>query len=224
LPLAPGRFLRISEHVSAQLEHFLIVFSSLAELFQRNATRISNKFFYESRCHTASFVRGRPLEIRMQRIFTLILAFHVCSHAAAADIVETATTGTTFKTFLTAIKASGMTDTLKHDGPYTVFAPSDEAFAKLPPGTMEALIKDRKKLAQLLAHHIVPGKILVAQIKPGKVEALDGEALTLASDNGKVTVDEANVTQSDVQADNGVIHEVDTVIMPTTAATEPSSK
>lgn len=134
--------------------------------------------------------------------------------AFAADIVDKATESVTFKTFVAAVKASGMSDTLKSSGPYTVFAPSDSAFNKLPPDTMKSLMKDKAKLSELVSQHVVPGKITVAEVKPGKVQTIQGEPLTLTSDNGKVTVDGANVTQSDVMADNGVIHEIDTVVLP----------
>lgn len=136
------------------------------------------------------------------------------SSAFAADLVEIASTSGTFKTFLAAAKASGFAATLKNSGPYTVFAPTDEAFKKLPPGTMEALWKDKNKLAQVLAHHVILGKVAVADVKPGKVKTIQGEPLTLTSDNGKVTVDNANVIQSDLIADNGIIHEIDTVVLP----------
>ncbi len=135
------------------------------------------------------------------------------SQARAADLVETAATSGTLKSFLAAVRATGFTDTLKSTGPYTIFAPSDEAFSKLPPGTMDALLKDKTKLAQMLAHHIIPGRLEVADVKPGKVKTLEGDMLTLASDNGMVTVDNASVTLSDIQADNGIIHEIDTVVL-----------
>lgn len=136
------------------------------------------------------------------------------SPATAADLVETASTSGTFKTFLAAIKAAGMTDTLKNSGPYTIFAPADSAFGKLPPGTMNSLMKDKAKLSEFVAYHIIPGKITVADVKPGKVTTVQGEPVTLTSDNGKVTIDNANVIQSDIHADNGIIHEIDTVVMP----------
>lgn len=132
----------------------------------------------------------------------------------AADIIDTATTSGSFKTFVSAAKAAGLTDTLKSQGPYTVFAPTDEAFAKLPPETWNALIKDKVKLAQVLSHHIVPGRIMVAEVKPGPTKTVDGSSITLKSDNGKITVDNANVTQSDVVADNGVIQAIDAVVLP----------
>jgi uncharacterized surface protein with fasciclin (FAS1) repeats len=105
--------------------------------------------------------------------------------------------------------------TLRDSGPYTVFIPTDTAFSKLPSDTADSLMKDKKKLAQVLAYHVVPGKITVADVKPGEVKTMEGSSLKLTSDNGKVTLNgEANVIQSDVMADNGVIHEIDTIVMP----------
>ena len=132
----------------------------------------------------------------------------------AADIIDTAAASGSFKTFVAAAKAAGLTDTLKRQGPYTVFAPTDEAFAKLPPETWNALLKDKVKLAQVLSHHIVPGKIMVSEVKPGPTKTVDGSSITLTSDNGKITVDNANVIQSDVVADNGVIQAIDAVVLP----------
>ena len=134
--------------------------------------------------------------------------------ARAGNLIETATSAGSFKTFLASVKAAGLSDSLKHQGPFTVFAPSDDAFAKLPRGTMSALLRGKVRLAQLLTHHIVPGKILVAEVKPGALKTIQGDAVTLTSDNGKVTIDGANVTQSDLSADNGVIQVIDKVIMP----------
>ncbi|MDQ9170213.1 fasciclin domain-containing protein [Oxalobacteraceae bacterium R-40] len=136
------------------------------------------------------------------------------SAATAENIVDTANNARTFKVFVTALKKSGLAETLQNAGPYTVFAPSDEAFAKLPPGTLNALMKDKEKLNRVLSYHVIQGKVLVTEIKPGKTNTIQGEPLTLTSDNGKVTVNGANVTQSDLQADNGIIHEIDAVIMP----------
>lgn len=135
--------------------------------------------------------------------------------AVAEDLVETAGHSVTFKNFLAAAKSAGLLQTLKDSGPYTVFIPTDTAFSKLPSGAADSLMKDKKKLAQVLAYHVVPGKITVAEVKPGEVKTMEGSPLKLASDNGKVTLnDEANVIQSDVMADNGVIHEIDTIVMP----------
>jgi len=145
---------------------------------------------------------------------TVAMIFTSINNAFAADIIDTAAASGSFKTFVAAAKAAGLTDTLKSQGPYTVFAPTDEAFAKLPPETWNALIKDKVKLAQVLSHHIVPGKILVADVKPGPTKTVDGSSITLTSDNGKITVDNANVIQSDVVADNGVIQAIDAVVLP----------
>ncbi|RZI43069.1 fasciclin domain-containing protein [Herbaspirillum sp. HC18] len=144
---------------------------------------------------------------------TIALSFFG-SNAYAADLVETAATSGSFKTFLAAAKAAGITETLKNSGPYTVFAPSDAAFNQLPPGTVSSLMKDKVRLAEVLSHHVIPGKVTVADVKPGKVTTIQGDVLTLTSDNGKVTVDNANVIQSDLIADNGVIHEIDAVVLP----------
>jgi uncharacterized surface protein with fasciclin (FAS1) repeats len=152
----------------------------------------------------------------MRKLFAALTlaAAALCGTAQAANIVETAASAGSFKTFVAALKAAGMNETLKNSGPYTVFAPTDEAFAKLPPGTWEALSKDKARLSKILAYYIVPGKMLVTEVKPGKVRTAGGGMLTLTSDNGKVTVNEANITQSDVTADNGVIHAIDTVVLP----------
>jgi uncharacterized surface protein with fasciclin (FAS1) repeats len=145
---------------------------------------------------------------------TILLSF-LATYVQAADLVETASTSGSFKTFLAAAKAAGIADTLKNSGPYTVFAPSDSAFNHLPPGTVNSLMKDKAKLAEILAYHVIPGKVTVADVKPGKVKTMQGDALTLTSDNGKVTVNNANVIQSDLMADNGVIHEIDAIVLPT---------
>jgi hypothetical protein len=147
-------------------------------------------------------------------IASVIALFFGTPYAFGSDLVETASSSGEIKTFVAALKSAGFADSLKNDGPYTIFAPADSAFDKLPPGTKNELMKDKKKLAQVLAYHVIPGKIMVAEVKPGKVQTIQGSSLTLKSDNGKVTVDEANVTQSDVTADNGVIHVIDTVVLP----------
>jgi uncharacterized surface protein with fasciclin (FAS1) repeats len=134
--------------------------------------------------------------------------------AAAADLVETARTSGGMKTFMAAAETAGMADKLKNSGPYTVFAPNDTAFRQLPPETVEALLKDKEKAAELVAYHVIPGAVTVADVKPGKVQSVQGAPLTLTSDNGSVTVENAKVIQSDLKADNGVIHEIDQVVLP----------
>lgn len=134
-------------------------------------------------------------------------------YAFAADIVDTAEKSSEIKTFYDALKTTETGDLLRKNGPYTVFAPSNAAFEKLPPDMKDELLKDKKKLDQLLARHVLPEKLTVTQVKPGPAKTMNGE-IQLKSDNGKVTVDEANVTLSDIEADNGVIHIIDTVLIP----------
>jgi len=161
---------------------------------------------------------GHSLEgISMHTISRFLAAaalMAACAAATAADLVEKAGNTANLKIFSAAVRTAGFNETLKGTGPYTVFAPSDDAFSKLPPGSWEALSKDKVKLAAVLAHHVVPGKMLVTEVKPGQIKTTQGDFVTLKSDNGKITVDNANVIESDVAADNGVIHIVDTVVMP----------
>ena len=148
------------------------------------------------------------------KTFAAVLLLALAHAAGATDLVEKSASATNLRIFTAALKASGLNDSLKSGGPYTVFAPEDGAFSKLPPGSWEALSKDKARLATVLSHHIIPGKMLVTEIRPGKNPTLQGDPLTLKSDNGKVTVDQANVIESDVAADNGVIHVIDTIVMP----------
>ena len=136
------------------------------------------------------------------------------SVASAADIVETAISAGQFKTLVTALQEADLVDTLKGDGPFTVFAPTDAAFAKLPAGALDALVKDKDKLAAVLTYHVVPGKVMAAQVKPGKVKTVQGESLNVSTQGGSVMVDNAKVTKTDIGASNGVIHVIDTVILP----------
>jgi uncharacterized surface protein with fasciclin (FAS1) repeats len=133
--------------------------------------------------------------------------------AQAKDIVDTAVAAGNFKTLVTALQAAGLVDTLKSKGPFTVFAPTDEAFAKIPKADLDALLKDKAKLASVLTYHVVPGKILSKNIKPGKVKTVQGSELTIATAGG-VTVDGVKVIAADIVADNGVIHVIDSVLMP----------
>ena len=133
--------------------------------------------------------------------------------AQAKDIVDTAVAAGSFKTLAVALQAAGLFDTLKGKGPFTVFAPTDEAFAKVPKADLDALLKDKAKLTAVLTYHVVAGKVMAKDIKPGKVKTVQGTELTLATTSG-VTVDGAKVTAADVPADNGVIHVIDTVLIP----------
>jgi hypothetical protein len=192
-------------------------FNSLATqkgLWRREAAA----FFCHRHAHCPHELFHLNKETDMNRPFSTFAAFIALlfgtSQVLASDLVETASSSGEIKTFVAALKTAGVADSLKSDGPYTVFAPADSAFDKLPPDTRSELMKDKKKLAEVLAYHVIRGKVLVADVKPGKVETIQGSPLTIKSDNGKVTVDEANVTQSDVTADNGVIHVIDTVVLP----------
>jgi uncharacterized surface protein with fasciclin (FAS1) repeats len=133
---------------------------------------------------------------------------------AAQDIVDTAVGAGQFKTLVTAVKAAGLVDTLKGPGPFTVFAPTDAAFAKLPAGTVDALLKDTAKLKSILTYHVVAGKVMAKDVKTGDVKTVQGQTVALKADGGKVSVNGANVVLADVAATNGVIHAIDTVIMP----------
>jgi uncharacterized surface protein with fasciclin (FAS1) repeats len=133
---------------------------------------------------------------------------------AAGDIVDTAVGAGQFTTLVTAVKAAGLVDTLKSPGPFTVFAPTDAAFAKLPAGTVEALLKDTAKLKSILTYHVVSGKVMAKDVKTGDVKTVQGSSAALKADGGKVMVNGANVVIADVAATNGVIHAIDTVLMP----------
>jgi uncharacterized surface protein with fasciclin (FAS1) repeats len=134
--------------------------------------------------------------------------------AHAADIVDTAKSAGSFNTLVTAVQAAGLVDTLKGPGPFTVFAPTDEAFAKIPKEKLDALLKDKAALTKVLTYHVVPGKVMAADVKPGDVKTVEGSSFKVAAKDGKVMVDKAKVIKTDVAADNGVIHVIDSVIMP----------
>ena len=138
--------------------------------------------------------------------------------AAAADIVDTATSNGSFTTLVAAVKAAGLVNTLKGPGPFTVFAPTDAAFKKLPAGTVENLLKPENKaqLTKVLTYHVVPGKVMARDISGKKTNAKTVEGSTVAIDasSASVKVDNATVSMADVNASNGVIHVIDSVIMP----------
>ena len=142
-------------------------------------------------------------------VATLGIAFS----AQAKDIVDTAVAAGSFKTLATALGAAGLVDTLKGKGPFTVFAPTDEAFAKISKADLDALLKDKDKLTAVLTYHVVAGKVMAADVKAGKVKTVQGSELTVSTGYG-VKVDNAKVIQTDIVADNGVIHVIDTVIIP----------
>ena len=136
--------------------------------------------------------------------------------ANAADIVDTAVKAGKFKTLVAAVQAAGLVKTLKGDGPFTVFAPTDAAFAKLPKETLESLLKpeNKGKLANILTYHVVAGKVPSKAVNTSKVKMVNGQKANLKVENKKVTINGANVVAVDVMASNGVIHVIDSVILP----------
>jgi len=141
------------------------------------------------------------------------LGLSVAMNVHAKDIVDTAVDAGNFKTLATALQVAGLVDTLKGKGPFTVFAPTDAAFAKIPKAQLDALLADKAKLAAVLTYHVVAGKVMAKDVKAGKVKTVQGAELTVATSGG-VMVDGARVTATDITADNGVIHVIDTVVMP----------
>ena len=141
------------------------------------------------------------------------VSFCLMSTANAKDIVDVAIAAGNFNTLATALKAAGLVETLKGTGPFTVFAPTDAAFAKIPKAQLDALLADKAKLTAVLTYHVVPGKVMSKDVKAGMVKTVQGSSLTVATMGG-VKVDNANVIAVDIVADNGVIHIIDTVILP----------
>jgi len=150
----------------------------------------------------------------MKKFFiAAVLGAGLTGAALAKDIVDTAVAAGSFKTLATALQAAGLIDTLKGPGPFTVFAPTDAAFAKIPKDQLDALLKDKAALTKVLTYHVVAGKVMAKDVKAGKVKTVQGSELTVAMAGG-VMVDGAKVTATDIAADNGVIHVIDTVVMP----------
>ncbi len=131
----------------------------------------------------------------------------------AADIVDTAVSAGNFQTLVAAIKQAGLVDTLKGAGPFTVFAPTDEAFAKVPKEQLDALLQDKAMLTKVLTYHVVPAKVMAQDVKAGQVPTVQGSSLTVSTQGG-VSVDQASVVSADIVADNGVIHVIDRVLVP----------
>ncbi len=152
----------------------------------------------------------------MKRFFPLFALLAVFSFgASAADIVDTAVSAGNFTTLVAAVKAAGLVDTLKGPGPFTVFAPTDAAFAKLPAGTVEGLLKNPEKLKDILLYHVVSGKVLAADVmKMKSAKTVEGNSVKIHAMHGKVMINNADVVKADIVCDNGIIHVIDTVIMP----------
>lgn len=133
---------------------------------------------------------------------------------AATDIVDTAISAGNFKTLVAAVQAAGLVDTLKGPGPFTVFAPTDAAFAKIPKAQLDALLADKAKLSAVLTYHVVPATVMAKDVKAGDAPTVNGKPLRITTTGGTVMVNKSKVIKTDVVASNGVIHAIDTVMLP----------
>jgi uncharacterized surface protein with fasciclin (FAS1) repeats len=155
------------------------------------------------------------MRIRWASGLVVVLASTLGARAADKNIVETAQAAGQFQTLLTAATEAGLVQTLSGDGPFTVFAPTDEAFAKVPKEQLNALLRDKARLKEVLLYHVVPGKVSAADVvKLDSAKTAQGQPLTIKVRGGKVMINDAQVTQADIPASNGVIHVIDTVILP----------
>jgi uncharacterized surface protein with fasciclin (FAS1) repeats len=162
----------------------------------------------------ATFVAGGDIAEAGKKCGNTTVKTVALSKAAKADIVDTAVDAGSFQTLATALKAAGLVETLKGKGPFTVFAPTDEAFKKLPPGTVEALLKDKDQLTAVLTYHVVPGKIMAADvIKLKEAKTVQGQSVEVDAADG-VKINDAKVVKADIDCTNGVIHVIDTVLLP----------
>lgn len=156
--------------------------------------------------------------ITKRGIFAGVAALGLTFPAMASDIVDTAVKAGQFNTLAAALKAADLVDTLKGPGPFTVFAPTDDAFKKLPAGTVENLLKPENKaqLVKVLTYHVVPGKVMSASLagKMTEVKTVEGETLAIDASSSGVMVNNAKIVSADIAADNGVIHVIDTVVIP----------
>ena len=159
----------------------------------------------------------RPALIALVALAAFVAPFALAGPAktgAKLDIVDTAVAAGNFKTLATALQAAGLIDTLKGEGPFTVFAPTDEAFARLPPGTVEGLLKDKAKLTEILTFHVVAGKVTASDVmKLSSAKTVSGKTVSIDTSDG-VRVGGARVVKADIAASNGVIHVIDTVLIP----------
>jgi uncharacterized surface protein with fasciclin (FAS1) repeats len=172
----------------------------------------------------SKMTRSLKIMVRMTSIATaavLVLSVALGAYArpkaASQDIVDTAVAAGSFKTLTAALQAAGLVDTLKGKGPFTVFAPTDEAFAKLPAGTVEDLLRpeNKEKLVAILTYHVVPGRDLASQVtKMSSAKTVNGQSLTISVNGGTVMVDNAKVIKTDILCSNGVIHVIDSVMLP----------
>lgn len=159
-------------------------------------------------------IRRTALGLMAAAAMTATTAF---AGGQSKDIVDTAVGAGSFTTLVAAVEAAGLVNTLKGDGPFTVFAPTDDAFAKLPEGTVEALLADKEKLTAILTYHVVPGKVMSGDLSDGMTAAtVQGEQVEIKTMGG-VSIDGASVLNADIEASNGVIHVIDSVILPDAA-------
>jgi uncharacterized surface protein with fasciclin (FAS1) repeats len=147
-------------------------------------------------------------------LLSTFLLLTSASFSFAADIVDTAVGAGSFKTLVSLVQKAGLVDTLKSKGPFTVFAPTDEAFAKVPQAVLEDLGANPEKLKAVLTYHVVAAKVMAADVKTGPAGTVNGANIRLKADGGKVMVNRANVVKADIACDNGVIHVIDAVILP----------
>ncbi len=145
-------------------------------------------------------------------LFTSILGY--AADMTNKNIVQIASSNPDFSTLVEAVKAAGLVDTLQGAGPFTVFAPTNEAFAKLPKGALENLLKNKEQLVAVLTYHTVSGKVMSKDIQPGNVKTVEGASVDVSVKDGNVYVNNAKVVKADIEASNGVIHVIDTVLMP----------
>ena len=162
---------------------------------------------------------SKQLQIWLSACFLAIFVLAGCGTKTMPekDIVDTAVAAGDFNTLVAAVKAAELVETLKAEGPYTVFAPTDAAFAKLPEGTLESLLKpeNKAKLAGILTYHVVAGKVMAADVvKITEAKTVNGKMLKISTMNGKVMVNGANVVKTDIECSNGVIHVIDAVVLP----------
>lgn len=155
------------------------------------------------------------LSLSLALFLTVVTAGGAAASNSDKDIVDTAIAAGNFETLVAAVQAAGLVETLKGDGPFTVFAPTDEAFAKLPAGTVEALLQDKEKLTAILTYHVVAGKVMAADVvNLDSATTVNGESVSIHVMDGTVMIDNATVVATDIETTNGVIHVIDTVILP----------
>lgn len=156
----------------------------------------------------------KQVTVTMTALSVVASVAFAAAPAAKQDIVDTAIAAGSFNTLVEAVQAAGLVETLKGEGPFTVFAPTDEAFAKLPEGTLESLLKDKEKLAAILTYHVVPGKVMSSDVvKLSSAKTVQGQSVEISIANG-VQINGANVVKTDIETSNGVIHVIDQVILP----------